>query len=798
MLLIRDGLVTSEELEEILARQGDEREQRISSQRLGEALVANGTVTSAQIARLVAEQHDLPFVDLDEPDAMVPVPVRLPEDVARSHCAVPIRAFPDGSILVVVGDPTQPRCFDAVRAALGVPVRFAVAAPDAIVAAIEMVVASTAVAEAAANAKVHEDEPPASGVATDDLIVMAPEVRSPEARAGASGAWPLLGSLLLRDGLVSADELYAVLAQQRLSSTKRLGEILVARGSLTEQQLSRALAEQHELPFVELKEAEIDRAAASLLPLDVARAHLALPISYVGDGALLVVVADPASAVHADELREHMGVPLQFAVAMSEDIDAAIDSLATDDGEPVDEPIELVGAMSADFDVALQSLATDDGEPVEEPIELVGAMSASVDEPIEVARAMSASVDAAIESPATNGGEPVDEPIELDEDESKPPTTAVGPVPAPAPETGGREEPSTGLEAVSDALERAVALGASAVHFTQGQHGLVVRARIDGTVTDLQLLSGPEAEAAVTTLAELAVVGRDAVVAEDGTIELRPTTLATTLGWRTTFRVVTEEQRTAAFDDVFPEDVGRTLRDALERPAGLVLISGSAAESRATALRTIMRELVSPERVVLSVEDPVEFVVSGVGQAEVNLRAGLTYPAVLQAILRSDPDVAVVAELPDHETARLTVRGARDRLVLTTLDAPTPASALLQLTDFGIAPKVLADTVAIVVGHAEVRRLCDKCRESYYASEDELVELGRPLDELGRRLLGRGRGCEACNGSGYRDDIDIFEALPVSAELAGVRTLRDRAVDLCLDGLTATEELRALGLSGMP
>lgn len=740
MLLIRDGLVTADELEEVLARQGDDRERRITSQRLGEALVASGVVTGAQIARLVAEQHELPFVDLDEPDAMVPVQVRLPEDLARSHCALPIRAFPDGSVLVVVGDPTLPGCFDDVRAALGVQVRFAVAAPDAIAAAIETVAASTAVAQAAADDGRHGDEPRASDVDADDFVLTIPEARSPKPRAGASPAWPLLGSLLLRDGLVSADDLYAVLAQQRLSSTKRLGEILVARGSLTEAQLSRALAEQHELPFVELSESEIDPVAASLLPLDFARAHLALPISHVGDGALLVVVADPATAVHADELRAALGVPLQFAVATSEDIESAIDLLVTPGRESAIEPVEL--------------------------------------------------------------HEELDPPA--------PALASLGP-----PDTNGSEEPSPSPDPVSGALERAVALGATAVHFTRGQDGLVVRARFDGTMTDLQLLSGPEADAAVATLAELAVAGRDTVVVNDRMIELRPTTLPTTLGRRTTFRVVTEEKPAAAFDYVFPADVGRALREALERRAGLVVICGSAVESRARGLRATMRELVASARLVLSVEDPVEFLVSGVGQTEVNALSGLTYPAALQSILRSDPDVAVVAELLDHETARLAVRGARDRLVLTTLDAPTPASAIRQLIDFGIAPRTIADAAAVVIGHATVRRLCEDCRESYYASEDELVELGRPCDELGRRLLGRGRGCEACGGTGYREGIDIFEALPVPAQLggvvarggstpeieqvavdAGVRTLREHAVDLCLDGLTATEELRALGLSG--
>ena len=657
MLLIRDGLLTSDELEEVLARQGDDRERRISSQRLGEALVASGVVTGAQIARLVAEQHELPFVDLDEPDAIVPVPVRLPEDLARSHCALPIRSFPDESVLVVVGDPTLPRCFDDVRAALGVQVRFAVAAPDAIAAAIEMVAASTAVAEAAADEDEQGAYRPPSDFDAEDLVVTTPEDRGPKLRAGASGAWPLLGSLLLRDGLVSADELYAVLAQQRLSSTKRLGEILVARGSLTEEQLSRTLAEQHELPFVELSESEIDPAAASLLPLDVARAHLAFPISHVGDGALLVVVADPATAIHADELRAALGVPLQFAVASSEDIDSAIDSLGTPGRDSAIELMEL----HEEFDSPAPALAS------------------------------------------------------------------LGP-----PETNGSEEPSPRPDPVSDALERAVALGATAVHFTRGPDGLIVRARFDGTVTELQLLSGPEADAAVTTLAELAVAGRDTVVANDQTIEFRPTTLATTLGRRTTFRVVTEEQPAAAFDYVFPADVGRTLREALERRAGLIVICGSAAESRAREIRATMRELVAPERLVLSVEDPVEYLVAGVGQTEVNALSGLTYPATLQSILRSDPDVAVVAELLDHETTRLAVRGARNRLVLTTLDAPTPASAIRQLIDFGIAPRTIADTAAVVIGHATVRRLCEDCRESYYASEDELVELGRAFDELGQ------------------------------------------------------------------
>ena len=746
MLLIRDGLVTSEELEEVLARQGDDRENRISSQRLGEALVANGTVTSAQVARLVAEQHELPFVDLDEPDSTVPVPVRLPEDVARLYCAMPIRAFPDGSVLVVVADPTRAGLFDDIRWTLGVPVRFAVAAPEAIASAIDAAVASTP-AEPSTYEEGHENGRPPPPEAHLDEVGEPREVETVAVfRGDVERPWPVLGSLLLRDELVTEDELAAALAQQRLSSTRRLGEILVARGSLTSEQVSRALAEQHELPFVELHDTEIDPSAAGRLPRDLARAHLALPISRLDDGGLLVVVADPASAVHADELRAALGVPLQFAVATVADLDAAIESLD-------------------------------------------GATDAVVDEPVEVAD----------EEP-----EPAEEPV------------AAAPELALLPETADAEDPATsGTPTLADTLRNAVAGGASAVHVTSGPDGLLVRARVDGRLGDFGTLFRPVADAAEAELAELGAHEAIRVVTDCRTTELRAATLPTAQGRRTTFTVVTEEHAPVSLDDLLPEDVATTVRGALEPLAGLVVICGPTPEGRATALRASMREVASAERVVLSVEDPVDVLVPCVEQVDVDALAGATYPALLRTILRSDPDVAVVGELLDPATATLAVRGARDCLVLTTVDAPTAASAIRRLLDLDVAPTALADALACVVGQAAVRRLCEACRESYFASDDELAALGRPADESGQRLLGRARGCEACGGTGYHGTVGLFEALPASDALTeavargaaadaiehvaadgGVQALRDRAIALCLDGGTTAAELRRVGLSG--
>jgi type IV pilus assembly protein PilB len=723
VLLMRDGLVTADELEDVLSRQGDEREERISSQRLGEALVERGVVTSAQVGRLVAEQHELPFVDLEEPDSLVPVSPRLPDDVARLHQALPVRQFPDGSVLVVVADPTRHGCFDDLRRELGVPVRFAVAAPDAIAEAIEKV-AEHAELEAAVLAEEDEGEavelgPSESPDEPADTVAWMPAL-APGVVDGRP--WPVLGSLLLRDELVTEEELEAALAQQRLSSTRRLGEILVARGSLTAEQVSRALAEQHELPFLELGAHEVDAEAAARLPIDVARAHVALPVSRLPDGRLLVAVGDPASARHADELRAAVGEPLQFAVAMPAEIEAAIESLN--------------GSTTSAF-------LPDDGFLVLEDVV-----------------------------------EPEPEGLDFDDDI------------APA-------------DPVIDAITAAVGRGATAVHFASNGHETVVRARIDGALAELRTLTGPEAEAADPALAALAAQGRTTVDTDGGPVELRAVSLPTRGGRRTALRVVPPADPAVALDDLVPLDVAHTVRETLEQPSGLLAVCGSDDFTRAALLHAIVQELASPERAIISIEDPVERLVPGVDQVEVDAAAGLTSAAALQTALRADPDVVVVGDLGDAETARLALRGARDRLVVTELDAPTSSAAIRRLLDLGVAPWSLARSPGCVVAHAVLRRLCETCREPYYASEEELAELGRPLGEQGRRLLGRAQGCDACGGTGYRDPVHLFEALPLSnglrdgaAAVAGVRTVREHAIDLCLDGATTPEELRRLGLAG--
>ena len=740
VLLVRDELVTPEQLEHVLTVQHDERGNRISGRRLGEVLVQEGLVTSTQIARLVAEQHELPFVDLDEPDSITRLAVRMPEELARRLSALPIRMFPDGSLLVVVADPAASGSQDEIRRAVGVPVRMAVAAPDAIDAAIEAAAANHQFAYAA-------DADPPLGEGLDFVeppLSMASLNGHPE-----EAAWPVLGSLLLRDGLVTEDELDAALAQQRLSSTRRLGEILMQRGSLTEAQIARALAEQHELRFIDLDEYDVDPVAAARMPAELARQYRALPISFLPDGSLLVVVADPTTAVQSDDLRAALDEPFELAVAPLADIASAIAELH-------DAPSGAAPAL----------------EEAPEPASLAVAV-ADLEDVVDATEAR-------------------------DEDEvpSAPELALVPPEPEPA---------AVVVDEITSALER----GASAVHVVSGPEGLVVTARIAGMLGEIATISSSAPESLAAALGELAGVGRMPLTVGERVVELRPTVLPTVLGERVTFRVVDDRAAPDSFGDLFAETEGSAVEAALAGSAGLVLACSPTPAGRSSALYALLDALAEPGRTVLSVEDPVERLVRGVDQAEVDPRAGITFETGLHAILRSDPDVAVVGELLDRETTRLATRSAVEHcLVVSTLDAETTAAGMRLLLDLGVEPRTLASALSCVVAERVLRPACTACRTSGYATPEELAALRRPASESGRRLVARTPGCESCDFTGHRGWKRVFEVLPLTEQVrklvaagasareiedaaiaGGMSALTDTAIELCLDGVVTVSEI---------
>ncbi len=895
-LLLRDGLVDKNDLQDVLTTQEDAGHHRLSARRLGELLVQRGTVTHTQVARLVAEQYELPYLELAPTDVNLRAATLLSEEHAREFAALPISVLPDGSVLVAVSDPPLVLFSEQFRRLLGVPLRYAVAAQDELEEAIAHALAG------APDAAAEPDDPTVLAVVEDAVDdELAPDVGLttlvvPEhPRAHRSAA---LGALLVRDGLVSEDELDAALAQQRIAGNKRLGEILVERGAVTRTQVARLVAEQYDLTFVELDPARLDVETALLLPESLAHRLSALPLGRSDDGSLLVAVSDPTNVVYADELHVVLDAPIRFVVVTPDEIDealhhvhleapdvAAVTEPAVEENpwlEHLDEDLlaEVGEVAETAFEGDLYPRIVPLHEPLAEVVELAGDSTPVEDEPIAVvaeadtsdvedeplaavhvlpAEAMHADVPEEVEGLDDTAVAVVDEDVDVNEPEqsdeeheavavladvanvyAEAEVPEVPEVPEEVEEVAEVEDVAVALvdedvdvteqdehaevradveDEVDDVLHRALSLGAATIQLAPGPRGLVARCRIDGAMHDLGTLEEPEPD--VLTARLMVRAGLDpsrrtpqhgllAVAHEERAVDLAVAAVPTRLGAQLALRVPSHDGRPSVLSDLrLRPDADAALREALRAPSGVVVVCGPALSGRTTTLYAALREVATPERAVATIEDPVEEIVAGVGQVEVDTATGMTSARGLRTILRSDPDVVLVGDLRDAETAQVAFRGARaERTVLVSLEARDAASAVDRLSSLGVDRRLLASTLSCVVAQSLVRRVCADCRETYYASAEEIDALRRPAEEAGRRLLARGRGCASCKGTGYRGWTAVFESLPLTEEVrmlleqgagsdavrdaavtAGISTLRDEAVGLCLDGATTPAEV---------
>ena len=548
--------------------------------------------------------------------------------------------------------------------------------------------------------------------------------------------WPAIGTLLVRDGLLTEEQLAAALAQQ-LDSGKRLGEILVEQGIITKTQVARVLAEQVDMPLVELEEAEVDVEAATLLPEALARRYSAVPVGFLPDDSLLVAVADPTNMFHSDELRLALGVPIRFGVAAPDAIDAAIAFVHQEALDVVEEDEAEASATAGIVDM---------------------------------------------------------HPVDAD-------TPAVA--------------------QVNKTIQRALVLGASDIHFTPQLRALEVRARVDGVVRKIGTIPTSQQAAVVSRLKVMGRLdiaerrapqdGRVAVRTGGHTIDLRIAVLPTKFGEKITLRVLNQASAPSSLADLdLSTEAEESIRKAIHQPFGTVITCGPTGSGKTTTLYAAMRELNTPERNLMTIEDPVEYLTPGVDQVEVNPRAGLTFARGLRTILRSDPDVILVGEIRDEETAQIAIRAAMTgHLVLSTLHSQNAASAIRRLTDMEVEPGLLAATLTCLVAQRLTRRICADCSETYKATKADLVALGKPTERVGKRLLTHGLGCAACGGTGYSGRVALFEVLVLSDEIreliaggastveiqrmavaGGMRPLYDDGIRLCIEGVTTLAEVR--------
>ena len=540
-----------------------------------------------------------------------------------------------------------------------------------------------------------------------------------------------------------------------------LGALLVRDGSIAPEQLERALEEKRAHPTRRLGEILFEQGAATRAQIGriLAEQH-ELHYIELEEG---VVEADAAGLLPENLARRYHAVPVRFL----------------DDGSilvAVADPTNVI--FSDDLRLAL-------GVPV-----TVGVASGD-----------------AIERAITRVHEQVQEITEVDDHEDEDQSQVLD-----------LDHETPAVVFVNKTISRALDLGASDIHFTPQARRLNVRVRVDGVVRDLTSIAG-SSQAAVTSrlkiMGELDIAerrapqdGRVTIRRGSDTVDVRMAVLPTTHGEKVTLRILNQRDAPSSLVELgmWPRSVA-LVEAALRQPYGSIIVVGPTGSGKTTTLYAALSQLNTPDRTLMTIEDPVEYRAPGLDQVEVNPRAGLTFASGLRTILRSDPDVILVGEIRDEETAQIALRASMTgHLVLSTLHAQTASSAIQRLLDMNIDPGIISTSVNCFVAQRLVRRLCQDCAEPYRPEPEDLYALGVPSSYAELQLF-KAIGCPECGNVGYRGRIGIFEVLPLTDEISrligaptreieaaaireGMFTLRDDGIRLSISGVTTLEEVR--------
>jgi general secretion pathway protein E len=328
------------------------------------------------------------------------------------------------------------------------------------------------------------------------------------------------------------------------------------------------------------------------------------------------------------------------------------------------------------------------------------------------------------------------------------------------------------IRLVQDLINRAIAAHASDIHLEPSERALHVRLRLDGLLRELEPQPKELAAAVVSRIKVMAGLdiaerrlpqdGRIRVTVQGKEIDFRVATTPTLHGESVVLRILDRQDVALDFAALgFDQQLQETLKSAINRPFGIVLVTGPTGSGKTTTLYAALKEINTPERKIITVEDPVEYVLEGINQVPVRPQIGLTFAQALRAFLRQDPDVLMVGEIRDRETAEIAIQAAlTGHLLLSTLHTNTAAGALARLLDMGIDDYLLTSTLHVVLGQRLVRKLCTQCREPYVPAPDICARFS--LAPEPERLWYRPRGCPSCGGTGFRGRTSILEALPMS------------------------------------
>jgi type IV pilus assembly protein PilB len=519
--------------------------------------------------------------------------------------------------------------------------------------------------------------------------------------------------------------------------------ILLEQSTINSDQLSRATAERYGLDHVDLAVYNVDVAAAALFPVTMARRYKAVPVGFTDAKTLLVAAVDPANVLAADDIQIATGLDCQIAVAAEDDVEALLSRLGT------------LQSAAAEAIVEDQIHVEEEGD--EEALAEVSSMQAGAE----------------------------DAPV---------------------------------IKLVYSILAQAVGEGASDIHLEPEEDELRIRFRVDGVLKESAHVPKRMISAVISRLkimSELDIAekrvpqdGRVSVAVEERRIDLRVTTLPTSRGEGATIRILDEGNAQRSLDDLGMDGSARArFEDAFHQAYGAVLVTGPTGSGKSTTLYSALAELNGIEKKIITIEDPVEFRIPGVNQMNVNRKAGLDFARGLRSILRADPDIVMVGEIRDAETARIAIEAAlTGHMMLTTLHTNDAPGAIARLNEMGIETFLTASAVDCVVAQRLARKLCPNCKRRTIVPVQALREAGI---KVGTEVEAyEPVGCGRCNNSGYKGRVGIYSVMSLSEQLKemtiaraaeteiaavareeGMLTLREDGVVKIRAGVTSLEEV---------
>jgi len=587
-----------------------------------------------------------------------------------------------------------------------------------------------------------------------------PKLRSPgtAGAVGTSGAAPLRSGMAVNamaELVVDLLSATGLVPEDKLAMVRgragqgSLAQAIVDEGVAPPEGIARSLAVRYQVALVDLALTGVDKEAAEQIPLHVLERVAAIPYA-LDNGTLRVAVADPGNLHGIDELRLATRYALDLGVASSDDIVAELRRMSR--------ASEAFGARAV-LDEVDQELGTTEEE---------GADDLEVDDGVS------------------------DAPL---------------------------------VRLVNSVIFQAAEDGASDVHFEPQEDALAVRFRVDGVLQEVQRIPKrmtPGVTTRLKVLAKLDIAERRkpqdgrislSAAAAGRMLDIRVATLPTVEGEKVVMRLLDKSRRAPTLEELgLSDDMRGRLAEILARPTGALLVTGPTGSGKSTTLYAGLTTINRPEINIITVEDPVEYRLAGVNQVQINNRAGLTFASALRSILRSDPDVVMVGEIRDGETAKISIEAAlTGHFVLSTLHTNDAPSAITRLNEMGVEPFLTGAAVTGVLAQRLARKLCTHCCEMYQPSVDELLQ-SRVAPDVALASDGmafyRKRGCPRCNQTGYKGRVGVYQLLTMTESIAqlavarasreeveraameaGMRSLWDDGLSKVAAGLTSVEEL---------